>query len=856
MTRGVYSFEVFDIGLQEAGDLKCDFVDLGVVPENGQTETDQPYGNYCSGFSDDPYVQSFTSRTSVWFSFITPSSGHVEITAEGATDYPLDVQMAAYRSLTGDCSGFYRHLRSQYTNTDRDETFVLQCLDPGTRIFVLIDGSAQIDRGAFTARVRDLGDIRPVTQLDTTVCSGGSITVGTDIVHAVTGVFTDTLKYGNNCDSIVITNLTVLPALQLTVTQTKPALGIDGMDGVAVATYSGGQGPYTLEWCDGSTADENDRLVADTECCVKLTDAFGCSRDTCFTVEYTTAILPTFSSEAARCNGESTGAFSFSAINGTPPYQFNWQSSDGALTGSGSLAAGETQRIESVPAGDYLVNLDDTFFDTTFVVNVDEPDLLTVELVAATDASCYDFADGSFSVTVAGGTSPYDFNWADQEDGGPDRTGLRADTYFLTVTDANGCASEFSQSIGEPAPFLATAAVVTEVSCFDGADGSVTVTTSGDPIAWNWDTGATTETVADLATGTYSVVVTNADGCQTEAQVLLPQPAAPLTVAIEERSGISCFDSNDGRLLANVAGPFQTLSYSWADGATTAERSNLGPDDYKLVATNERGCTATASYELTAPPAITAEISTRDITCLDSEFSGVVRLDNIAGGRGGFRYALDEGSFGPFAEFTGLAAGAYRATIRDAAGCEIALDAIVQGPPDIYVDLGQDLILPLGDSTNLYAVTNSENAAFDWSHDPLLNERTANVRPLTSGFFQVMVYDTVTFCEAEAQLYIEVDRRPRVYIPSAFSPNGDGNNDRFYIFGGNDVRQVRDFRIFARNGQQVYALAQADPSNPNAGWDGTIRNQSAPIGVYVYTAELEFIDGRRERVSGDVTLVR
>lgn len=857
LQQGVYSFEVFDIGLQEAGDLRCDYVDLGVVPENGETETDQPYGNYCSGYSDDPFVQSFTSRTSVWFSFITPSSGHVEITAEGATDYPLDVQMAAYRSFTNDCTGFYTHLRSQYTNTDRDETFVLQCLDPGSRIFVLIDGSAQIDRGAFTARVRDLGDIRPVTQVDTTVCAGESVLVGSSIVHEVTGVYTDTLKYGNNCDSIVITNLTVLPELQLTVTQTQPALGVDGMDGVAVVTYSGGQGPYTLEWCDGTTADENTQLVADTECCVTLTDAFGCSRDTCFTVEFTTAIIPDFSSEAVACNGESTGAFSFSAVNGTPPYQFSWSSTDGGLNDSGTLtAAGEILRVESVPAGDYTVTLDDTFFDTTFVVTVTEPPVLVADLGDASDASCNGFADGTLSVSATGGTPPYQYAWDDGGATTPDRQDLAAGPYLVTVTDANDCTTTFEYSIGEPEPFLATAEVVREVSCFEGSDGSLTVTTNGNPTAWEWNTGATTAALNDLPTGTYSVLVTNEDGCQTEAEVLLPQPAAPLTATVTERSGISCFDSNDGRLGVQVSGPFQSLSYAWSDGTTGAERANLGPGLYTVTTQNERGCTASAEYTLEAPPAITATVSTRDITCLDTEFAGVVRLEDVDGGRGGFRYALDRGSFGPISEFTGLPAGGYTATVRDAAGCELTLDAIIQGPPEIFVDLGEDLVLPLGDSIALFATTNSDNAEFDWSHDPSLTDRIATVRPQASGVYRVMVYDTVTFCEAESTLFIEVDRRPRVYVPTAFSPNEDGRNDRFFIFGGNDVVQIRNFRIFARNGQEVFALAQSDPNDPNIGWDGRIRNQQAPIGVYVYSAEVEFYDGRREVISGDVVLVR
>ena len=101
-----------------------------------------------------------------------------------------------------------------------------------------------------------------------------------------------------------------------------------------------------------------------------------------------------------------------------------------------------------------------------------------------------------------------------------------------------------------------------------------------------------------------------------------------------------------------------------------------------------------------------------------------------------------------------------------------------------------------------------------------------------------------------------LDRSPRVYVPNAFSPNRDGTNDRFFPFGGSDVRVIYNFQVYGRYGQLLYAVSDLLPNAAGSGWDGRFRGEAMPPGVYVWRAELEFVDGRREVYAGDVTLVR
>ena len=103
---------------------------------------------------------------------------------------------------------------------------------------------------------------------------------------------------------------------------------------------------------------------------------------------------------------------------------------------------------------------------------------------------------------------------------------------------------------------------------------------------------------------------------------------------------------------------------------------------------------------------------------------------------------------------------------------------------------------------------------------------------------------------------MKVDRRPDIYIPNVFSPNGDGENDVFMIFAGQQVAIIRSFHIFDRWGEPVFQLNNFAPNNPDFGWNGLARGKLANPAVYAWFAEIEFIDGQVELYEGDVTLVR
>ena len=352
--------------------------------------------------------------------------------------------------------------------------------------------------------------------------------------------------------------------------------------------------------------------------------------------------------------------------------------------------------------------------------------------------------------------------------------------------------------------------------------------------------------------------VTNGDGCRDTTTVAITQPLAPLTVAITELAPISCFDSQDGQLGAQVNGPFASLAYSWSNAANTANISNLDIGTYGLSVTNEKGCEATATYTLDQPTEIIAESFAVDINCVDGPNAGIITVENVNGGTPGYSYSLDGENFGPVPLFEGLTAGTYDVVVRDAAGCELPLSTNIFPPPPISVALlpQGDSIVKLGDELTLFAQSSSADVLYSWSHADTLAGSTALIRPLETFVYQVSVFDTLTLCSATDFQRIFVDNKPRIFVPNIFSPNGDGSNDTFIPFAGNDVVNFKSLRIFDRYGQLVYEQPDVLPGDTSRGWDGTFRGETLNPGVFVYFMEVEFFDGRVEIVKGDVTLMR
>ena len=171
---------------------------------------------------------------------------------------------------------------------------------------------------------------------------------------------------------------------------------------------------------------------------------------------------------------------------------------------------------------------------------------------------CFGGSTGSIDITVSGGTPGYTYAWTTADGSGlspstEDQTGLAAGTYDLLVTDANGCTTSTSVVITEPAAALAASTSITDVSCNGASDGVAVLTVTGGttPYSYSWSSGETTKDISGKTGGTYTVTVTDANGCTANATAIINEPA--VLALSNTKTDVSCYNGADGSINLTVA---------------------------------------------------------------------------------------------------------------------------------------------------------------------------------------------------------------------------------------------------------------------------------------------------------------
>ncbi|MBK8565364.1 MAG: gliding motility-associated C-terminal domain-containing protein [Saprospiraceae bacterium] len=196
--------------------------------------------------------------------------------------------------------------------------------------------------------------------------------------------------------------------------------------------------------------------------------------------------------------------------------------------------------------------------------------------------------------------------------------------------------------------------------------------------------------------------------------------------------------------------------------------------------------------------------------------------------------------------------------MQDAFGCQ--LDSTVQLEAAIIpvLDLGADTSLLLGDSLLLRPEVAIGAEQYAWQ--PVEGLSCPDCPNPWAYIFHSMGYTlTVTSednCTTTDSIFVEVIPRRRVYVPNAFSPNGDGINDLLTVFSGGEAIQVKSFNIFSRWGEHLFELNDFSPNNPGIGWDGTFRGKEMQAAIFAWTAEVVFLDEQVVLLKGDAMLVR
>ncbi|MEZ2443390.1 gliding motility-associated C-terminal domain-containing protein [Chitinophaga sp. RCC_12] len=483
---------------------------------------------------------------------------------------------------------------------------------------------------------------------------GGATT--STITNLGPGTYTCTATDANGCTITGTVSMTEPPLLTSTSTATRVSCN-GGNDGSATAVASGGTPPYSYSWSDGATTATANNLTAGTYTCT-ITDGNGCTSTTSATVSQPSAVTGSTSPTNITCNGAANGSATVNASGGMAPYTYLWSN------------GGTTQTINNLAPGDYTVMITDAngcTFNVSSPATITEPPVLSAG-VTHTDVGCNGERTGTATATATGGTAPYSYQWSPSGGTGSIATGLGAGDYTCNITDANGCTTSVTVTIGQSSTLNASFNA-DDVSCKGANDGAATATVSGGatPYTYSWSPGGeTTPAISNLGPGTYTCTVTDANGCTIRQTVEVKEPAL-LKARDTIINNITCNGANDGAARVTPSGGTAPYTYSWSPGGgSTQTVSNLSPGTYTTTVTDANGCTATSSVTITEPLVLEGSISHTNITS-----TGAINGTATASATGGtppYSYNWSPGG-ATSPTISGLAPGTYTCTITDANGC-------------------------------------------------------------------------------------------------------------------------------------------------------------------------------------------
>ncbi|MBI5917555.1 MAG: T9SS type A sorting domain-containing protein [Bacteroidetes bacterium] len=444
------------------------------------------------------------------------------------------------------------------------------------------------------------------------------------------------------------------------------------IDDVCV-TVNGGVAPYQFDWDTGdTTACILDPPPGDYH--VTITDAAGCTTEFMSVKvpeQYsaiTTQQVPT--GQEVVCFGTSQGQLSIVIQGGSAPYQFNWSN------GNYGQTVGTTLFNPNLSVGQYRVTITDnngcTAVSPTMAVTTNGAVLSTIPGNLVQHVKCKFGSDGAIVLQVSGGLPPYSFLWenaaGDSIFNDQNITGLPAGMYFVTVTDQIGCTGQAMTPINEPATALVLDSVLIDaVSCFGDEDGGISVVPQGGqtPYHFDWDTGAISQGIDGLIVGSYTVTVSDGNGCEKSAVFEVTGPAAPISVAVLDSAGVSCFGESDGFIDINVVGGTPPYSYNWNTVSFDEDLANATAGEYNLVLFDAQNCMFSAVFTLSSPSELSVVLSSTPETLGQQDGTATA---SPAGGTPPYTFVWDNDQTGQTIE--NLATGFYEVTVTDDNFCE------------------------------------------------------------------------------------------------------------------------------------------------------------------------------------------
>lgn len=465
-------------------------------------------------------------------------------------------------------------------------------------------------------------------------------------------------------------------------------------DGNVKVTVTGGTAPYTFSWTNGSTSDSISNVVAGNYT-LTVIDASNCKTFVTATINEPSVQMSFIISEQIKCYGLCDGTATVFATGGTSPYTYKWN--------TGATTTG----ISNLCPGVYELTTEDANKCTTITsVTITEPSEIAI-VAGKTDANCGS-SNGTASVTVSGGTPTYKYSWS-TADSTPSITGLSADIYNLTVMDANNCIKNTTVTINNTGAPSATIIDSGYVKCKNGNDGyaEASVTGGTTPYTYLWTPGGSTGKIATgLSANTYTLEVTDSNGCKSSIQFVISEPSL-ISIATSSTDITSCYGASEGTAIVSASGGTPVYSYKWSNGVTSSEIINLKAGVYFVTVTDANGCSINNTITIFEPLQLIANAGTDSSICQEDSVS-IGGTPAASGGTGAYTYQWLPATY--LTSITNsnptafpITTTTYSITVSDANNCKASDSVIIFILPKPIADAGNDTIICLGDSVTLTA---------------------------------------------------------------------------------------------------------------------------------------------------------
>jgi gliding motility-associated-like protein len=543
------------------------------------------------------------------------------------------------------------------------------------------------------------------------------------------GTYTLTVTDGQGCT--VVKAIVVGQASDITIADNiTNATCYNGNNGAIDITVSGGTGAYSYAWSNNTNNQDVSGLSAGSYS-VTVTDANGCTKSASFTVGQAANIVISETVTDPTCNGGSNGAIALSVSGGTGTYSYSWSNS------------ANTQNISGIAAATYTVTVTDANGCTkTKSFSVAEPSAISVT-GNVTNVACSGGNTGTIDITVSGGTGAYSYAWSNNANT-QDISGLAAGSYTVTVTDANNCTQTKAFTISQSGSLTITE-TMSNVTCFGGNNGVINTSVNGGnpPYTYAWSNSANTQNISGLTAGTYTLTVTDGQGCTVVKAIVVGQ-ASDITIA-DNITNATCYNGNNGAIDITVSGGTGAYSYAWSNNTNNQDVSGLSAGSYSVTVTDANGCTKSASFTVGQAANIVISETVTDPTC-NGGSNGAIAL-SVSGGTGSYSYAWSNSA--NTQNISGITAATYTVTVTDANGCTKTKSFSVAEPSAISVTANVTNVACSGGNTGAIDITVSGGTgaySYAWSN----NVNTQDVSGLAAGSYTVTVTDANNCTQTKA----------------------------------------------------------------------------------------------------------